>query len=286
MGMFSNFRRASAAPMPVVLGGIAGGGDVAAELARIREPMWEQTMLERALKAPVLILLVVALLSVSGSRRVMAQADIVAELAALTKGHVYKGIVYRRETIRKVHFERSQGLLVLELDDADETDPSTAVIPLREVGQGEAEFDGSWRAIVFGCKTSNCITLTRREAFSRVLEKLSRGPAAKLVGAKPERQILFGCKPDRCAAISRAVVALMNAGSGAGAGPTGPSRQAWVKMEQDGTIVVQQFPDSVLEPTQLKYPRSHPRYDEVLRHVGPITPGDDSRPRLIPPLPY
>jgi hypothetical protein len=58
----------------------------------------------------------------------------------------------------------------------------------------------------------------------------------------------------------------------------------WVKMETDGTIVVQDAPPHLMQtigqPPRRTFPPSHPRYNYVLRTLGPFTPGDDFRQTL------
>jgi hypothetical protein len=58
----------------------------------------------------------------------------------------------------------------------------------------------------------------------------------------------------------------------------------WVKMETDGTIVVQDAPphsmQTIGQPPRRTFPPSHPHYNYVLRTLGPFTPGDDFRPTL------
>jgi hypothetical protein len=58
----------------------------------------------------------------------------------------------------------------------------------------------------------------------------------------------------------------------------------WVKMETDGTIVVQHAPPHAMQtigqPPRRTFPPSHPRYNHVLQALGPFTPGDDFRQTL------
>jgi hypothetical protein len=58
----------------------------------------------------------------------------------------------------------------------------------------------------------------------------------------------------------------------------------WVKMQTDGTIVVLHSPphsmQTIAQPPGRTFPPSHPRYNEILRALGPFTAGDDFRQTL------
>jgi hypothetical protein len=56
--------------------------------------------------------------------------------------------------------------------------------------------------------------------------------------------------------------------------PSGRPLPTWASMERDGTIILQQFPESALEPTRRIYARSDPRYEALLREIGPLKPGE------------
>jgi hypothetical protein len=57
-------------------------------------------------------------------------------------------------------------------------------------------------------------------------------------------------------------------------------------MKPDGTIVLQlraEIPASgAIGDAQLEYQPGHPRYGEVLEHIGGIKPGEE---KLVPPWP-
>jgi hypothetical protein len=56
-------------------------------------------------------------------------------------------------------------------------------------------------------------------------------------------------------------------------------------MKSDGTIVLQlRATDGTgrIGDAQLEYPPGHPQYQEVLRHVGGLKPGDE---KIVPPWP-
>jgi hypothetical protein len=56
-------------------------------------------------------------------------------------------------------------------------------------------------------------------------------------------------------------------------------------MEKDGTIVLQlraEGPGRMIGDAQFRYPRSHPDYAEVLKHLGGLKPGER---KPVPPWP-
>lgn len=62
-----------------------------------------------------------------------------------------------------------------------------------------------------------------------------------------------------------------------------PIGTAW--MERDGTIVLQlraEGPGGIVGDSMVRYPRSHREYDQVLRHLGGLKPGET---KPVPPWP-
>lgn len=56
-------------------------------------------------------------------------------------------------------------------------------------------------------------------------------------------------------------------------------------MREDGTLVLQlraETDDGVIGDALLEYPPSHPKYREVLEHVGPLDPGEEVVVRPFP----
>jgi hypothetical protein len=135
--------------------------------------------------------------------------DVVAELTTLTKGHVYRGsryaerVVYDKETIVKVEFERSKGWLGVTVDDAEEKAPVTVIVPLRETRVGSPN-EGS---ISLSC-TSPCIKTTR-DTFATAVQKLSTLRGAELKLVQHRNSIHFGCHAERCGAMRRALLKLV-----------------------------------------------------------------------------
>ncbi len=135
-------------------------------------------------------------------------AELVAQLNTLTKGHVYRGsryaegILYDRETIRRVEFEPSRGWLGVTVDDKQESAPVAVIIPLRETSVGAPNES----AFSFSCG-SPCIKTTS-DTFAEAVQKLSASSSAKLNFAQHRHSIQFGCQAERCVAISRAVLQL------------------------------------------------------------------------------
>ncbi len=57
------------------------------------------------------------------------------------------------------------------------------------------------------------------------------------------------------------------------------------KMLGDGTIVMNlraQGPGGVVGDAQVRYPKTHPNYAEVLAHLGGMNPGEE---KSVPPWP-
>jgi hypothetical protein len=57
-------------------------------------------------------------------------------------------------------------------------------------------------------------------------------------------------------------------------------------MEADGTIVLRLIardPGGARGEALVRYPPSHPEYAAILRHVGPLRPGEE---RPVAPWPY
>jgi hypothetical protein len=157
--------------------------------------------------ATVLLLVWIAL--PEGAHAASAADDVVAQLNTLTKGHVYRGsryaerVLYDKETIVKVEFDRSKGWLGVTVDDAQETTPVTVIVPLRETRVGSPN-DGF---ISVSC-TSPCITTTR-DTFATAVQKLSSNRGAELRSGQHRNSIHFGCHAERCAAIRRALLQLV-----------------------------------------------------------------------------
>lgn len=57
---------------------------------------------------------------------------------------------------------------------------------------------------------------------------------------------------------------------------------AW--MDQDGTITMRLRAEGpgVVGVGTLSYPKTHPQYDEILKHLGPMKPGDEAPVRPWP----
>jgi hypothetical protein len=125
-------------------------------------------------------------------RTLPTAAETVAQIALLTKGHVYRsnayveGIPYDGETILTVELEPSRGWLGIVVDDTWGP-PVAVVIPLRE-----AEVDPppdrlrGGEAIIFSCEPA-CI-LTAHGSIAAVMEKLAAGRADAPSRADPPRQ--------------------------------------------------------------------------------------------------
>ncbi len=50
------------------------------------------------------------------------------------------------------------------------------------------------------------------------------------------------------------------------------------KMEADGTLLLRlraESPDGAIGEGFFRYPKDHAEYDKILKHVGPIKPGED-----------
>ena len=58
------------------------------------------------------------------------------------------------------------------------------------------------------------------------------------------------------------------------------------RMKPDGTIVLQlratDPASGAMGDAQFEYPPGHPQYQEVLKHIGGLKPGED---KLVPPWP-
>jgi hypothetical protein len=145
----------------------------------------------------------------SGSPWAVARDDIAATLTTLLKGHVYPGLNYRKETIRKVQFAPSQSILGIEFDDAEESAPITAIVPL----QGIAEMKLSGGVAVFQCRQPGCILLTF-EDFLPAVAKLTQNPHAKLVGLQHVELVEFGYKAENNMALGQAMGTLMRIARG------------------------------------------------------------------------
>ncbi|MGJ0454760.1 MAG: hypothetical protein ACR65T_16235 [Methylocystis sp.] len=142
-------------------------------------------------------------------RRALAQEDSATTLAALLTGHVYSGAYYRKEKIQSVQLAPGRNLLGIEFDDAEESLPVTAIIPLREVG--DVKLTGSTAEI--SCRQPDCISFTS-EDFRHAVSKLEQNPNAQLVGLKRRSVVEIGCKPENGRAVMRAIVSLLRATKG------------------------------------------------------------------------
>jgi hypothetical protein len=158
----------------------------------------------KSFRGIAVVLSALALVPVLAShQRAVAQEDIPARLTTLLKGHVYSGAHYRRETIRKVQYAPSQGLLGIEFDDAEESLPITAIIPMRDLGDMRA----SGGVASLSCKQPGCIKLSA-ESFLHSVAKLAQDPRAKLVGLKHIDVAEFGYKTENARAIFEALTTL------------------------------------------------------------------------------
>jgi hypothetical protein len=68
---------------------------------------------------------------------------------------------------------------------------------------------------------------------------------------------------------------------------TGKAQQSIgvAKMLADGTIVMSlraEGPGGIVGEGQMRYPKSHPNYAEVLQHLGGMKPGEE---KPVPPWP-
>lgn len=152
------------------------------------------------------IILSLAMLWPSGA---IAQEDVPANLASLLTGHVYQGSLYRKEIIRKVEFAQANGLLGIEFDDAEESAPVTAIIPLRDIN--DANLSGA--IVNLSCRRGDCIILTS-ENFAPAVAKLVRNPDAKLTRLQRKSLVEFGIKKENARAIFGAIVTLVKVAKG------------------------------------------------------------------------
>jgi len=162
-------------------------------------------------KTPLLAI-AIALSALAASwetQRALAQVDSVTTLAALLTGHVYSGAYYRKEKVRSVQLAPGQNLLGIEFDDAEESLPITAIIPLREIG--DVKLNGSTAEL--SCRQPDCIAFTS-EDFRQAVSKLRQDPKAQLVGLRRRSVVEIGCKPDNGRAVVRAIVGLLRAPKG------------------------------------------------------------------------
>jgi hypothetical protein len=129
--------------------------------------------------------------------------ELVAQIKASTEGHEYFGQVYRKEIVRDVGYLPSERLLIVEVDDVQDPDPSVAIIPLKLVDVVEDEFGIGEPAIFFRCDPA-CITI----AFATVSEAkdmLSEGRTDDLFEPEQRSEFGFGCDLVRCAGIENAL---------------------------------------------------------------------------------
>ena len=96
-------------------------------------------------------------------------------------------------------------------------------------------------------------------------------------------------RSDRIAAALLALAVIAGAAAHAQAPPSpppaAPASIGVARMEADGTIVLQLIargPGGVSGDGLLRYPPSHPDYAAILRHVGPLRPGEE---RPVAPWP-
>jgi hypothetical protein len=132
-----------------------------------------------------------------------APIEAIEQIRTLTDGYEYEGLNYEYEVVRNVGFVPSENLLIIEIDDAQETDPKVAILPLKIVNVISDELDFGEPAIFFRCDPA-CITIALGH-LSEAVEKLSAGRADEL--SRPEQRGLFafGCDRDRCTALAEAI---------------------------------------------------------------------------------
>ena len=150
--------------------------------------------------------------------------EIAAKIATLTAGYQYRGQIYGSEFVRAVEFEPRDGLLVIEIDDAEETAPLTLLIPVRvaDVDPVLGQFRDSGKpAIVMSCRPA-CIRSTAASP-AQVIQRLSAGSDADLKFFRPRDTYALGCRPDRCEKIQDAIHDLATIAA-QGAAPLAPDQ--------------------------------------------------------------
>lgn len=110
---------------------------------------------------------------------------------------------------------------------------------------------------------------------------------------------LLGCSTDRSpprdvqavpattsTAVGAATAPAAPIGNGKGASTVSPRESiGTATMENDGTIVLQlraEGPGRLVGDARVTYPKSHKEYDNILKHLGGLRPGE-SKP--VPPFP-
>lgn len=157
-------------------------------------------------------LLLVLSAAIAGAHEVRAQADsaaLVERLGALTRDHVYNGSIYpRSEVIRSVLMAPlGTGLLTFLIDDARESAPLAALVPLREIAEVAADDRGG---IYLTCRgaaaAANCVIVTNQR-FDTVWGDIAMGQPVS-VAHRRRGGFLIGCAPQNCREVLRSVAAL------------------------------------------------------------------------------
>ena len=133
------------------------------------------------------------------ARAAAADEEALAEaIQTLAAGYEYRGQIYDAEVVNGVAFEPRQGLLLISIDDAEETAPLTLMIPLRTVAidpvLGRFRDTGK-PAIVMSCRPACIESVPGR--LEEAMRRLSAGSGAA-GSLKPREQYALGCRPELC----------------------------------------------------------------------------------------
>ncbi|MGD9537380.1 MAG: hypothetical protein AB7P52_05490 [Alphaproteobacteria bacterium] len=134
-----------------------------------------------------------------------------ARLNALTEGYRYSGHEFETETVRRIAFEPSLGLLAIDVDDVDETAPLTALIPLRDivvVRETRYGVDATAHGVLSICKGDRACIVVTVDSIEEALQKRRAAPDAGPSG-RERKSFGFGCRPEHCDDIRAAVTELI-----------------------------------------------------------------------------
>lgn len=146
----------------------------------------------------------------AGPGRAAADEEaLAARIQSLAAGYKYRGQIYGAEVVNGVAFEPRQALLLIGIDDAEETAPRTLVIPLRSMAVDRAL--GAFRdtgkpAIVMSCQPG-CIELVP-DRLEEAMRRLSAGGGAA-GSSKLREQYALGCRPESCKSMQEALAELL-----------------------------------------------------------------------------